>query len=87
MLGVGEEDLGTVPLFLSQENRSGSGEGSNRYIPGVFLLVGDFTTAYHVRATRIESRTKHVRVTRVDCYDITLLKNIVPTHIFDHFVF
>jgi hypothetical protein len=25
-LGVGEGDLGTVPLFLSQENRSGSGE-------------------------------------------------------------
>ena len=34
MLGVGEGYLGTVPLFLSQENRSGSGEGSNRYIPG-----------------------------------------------------
>ncbi len=52
MLGVREGDLGRVPLFLSQENRSGSGEGSNRYIPGVFLQVGDFTTAYHVRATR-----------------------------------
>ncbi len=25
MLGVGEGDLGTVPLLLSQENRSGSG--------------------------------------------------------------
>jgi hypothetical protein len=24
-LGVGEGDLGTVPLLLSQENRSGSG--------------------------------------------------------------
>ncbi len=30
---MGEGDLGTVPLFLSHENRSGSGEGSNRYIP------------------------------------------------------
>ncbi len=28
---MGEGDLGTVPQFLSQENRSGSGEGS-RYI-------------------------------------------------------
>jgi hypothetical protein len=35
---VGEGDLGTVPLFLSQENRSGSGEGSNRYIPTDLLL-------------------------------------------------
>jgi hypothetical protein len=26
VLGVGEGDLGTLPLFLSQENRSGSGE-------------------------------------------------------------
>jgi len=33
VFGVGEGDLGTVPLFLSQENRSGSGEGSNRNIP------------------------------------------------------
>jgi hypothetical protein len=53
-LGVGEGDLGTVPLLLSQENRSGSGVRERQVHSRLWKIV---VVHFHEFRGRIQRKT------------------------------